>query len=129
MKNIMLITRTERMHMTGAEIVRVIESILAERGIKKGEFYDGAGITATALYGWRKGAVPKQETLTAIENYLGIQFEDYESYSSQEDLEKLRDDLRVLLKSARDLPPSSVYALIAEIEREKENEKKRSLSD
>ena len=32
-----------------------------------------------------------------------------------------RQDLRILLKSASDVPPSSVYALVSQIEKMKEN--------
>ena len=50
-------------------------------------------------------------------NVLGINFEDYEKPDPREEL---REDLATLLRSAEDLPPSSVYELIAEIHRRKE---------
>ena len=53
-----------------------------------------------------------------MEEVLGINFDDYER---EDKLDSLREDLRILLRSAKDLPPSSVYELIAQIEKEKEN--------
>ena len=103
--------------MDGTVFARLIESALAEKGIKKGDFYKAVGISATAMYGWKNGAIPKQETIEAVEEYLGISFAEYEKSDLRE---TLRDDLRILLRSASDLPPSSVYALIAQIEKEKE---------
>ena len=103
--------------MNGQEFVRIIEKTLAEKGIRKGDFYEAVGITATAMYGWRNGAVPKKESIEAIEKYLGIDLSDIEKSELREEL---RSDLRILLNSAKDLPPSSVYALIAQIEKEKE---------
>lgn len=103
--------------MNGREFARIIEKVLAEKNIRKGDFYDAVGVSATAMYGWRNGAMPKKETVEAIEKYLGINLSDIEK---SEQLEELRSDLRILLNSAKDLPPSSVYALIAQIEKEKE---------
>lgn len=104
--------------MDGALFARKVEKELAERGISKGEFYAAVGISATAMYGWRKGAEPKRESVDAIEKYFGISFSDDEKSDPREDL---RDDLRILLHSASDLPPSSVYALISQIEKMKED--------
>ena len=103
--------------MNGQEFARIIEKVLAEKNIRKGDFYEAVGVSATAMYGWRNGAMPKKETVEAIEKYLGINLSDIEK---SEQLEELRSDLRILLNSAKDLPPSSVYALIAQIEKEKE---------
>lgn len=104
--------------MDGKTFAAIIERELIDRGISKGEFYAQVGITAAALWGWKNGAMPKDSTIEAIEKYLNISFADYEK---SDQLEELRSDLRILLNSARDLPPSSVYALIAQIEKEKEN--------
>ena len=103
--------------MKGEQLARIVEQLLAERGISKGKFYSDVGISATALYGWKRGAEPKPETIAAIEKCLGISFADYEKSDPRE---QLREDLATLLKSAEDLPPSSVYELIAEIHRRKE---------
>jgi predicted transcriptional regulator len=110
--------------MSGVDFARKIDRVLAERGISKGEFYAAVGISATAMYGWKNGATPKPETVDAIEKYLGISFSDYEKSNESDELrEMLRDrqDLRILLHSAKDVPASSVYALIAQIEKMKED--------
>ena len=103
--------------MKGEQLARIVEQLLAERGISKGEFYSAVGISATALYGWKRGAEPKAETIANIEKYFGISLNDIEKSDPREDL---REDLRILLHSASDLPPSSVYELIAEIHKRKE---------
>ena len=103
--------------MSGIDFAKMIESVLAEKQISKGEFYDATGISATAMYGWKRGAEPKLETIRTVEQYLGVRFSDYED----DPREELRSDLRILLHSARDLPPSSVYALISKIEKMKED--------
>lgn len=104
--------------MDGIRFAQIIESELAAQKISKGDFYEAVGITATAMYGWKRGAEPKKETVAAVCDYLGI---DLAAYDSPAVLDTLRDDLRVLLRSAQDLPPSSVYEIVAEIERRKEN--------
>lgn len=103
--------------MDGETFARIITDELIRQGISKGEFYAAVGVSATAMYGWRRGAMPKKETVEAIEKYLGISFSDIEKSDPREEL---REDLKTLLKSAEDLPPSSVYELIAEIHRRKE---------
>ena len=112
--------------MDGALFARWIEQELASRGISKGEFYEAVGISATAMYGWRKGSEPKRESVEAIEKYFGSKFESIEKSEDPDDLrEMLRDrqDLRILLHSAKDVPASSVYALISQIEKMKEDDK------
>ena len=104
--------------MDGKKLVDILNVELKKRGISKGEFYDAIGITATAFYGWKNGAEPKRETVEAIEKYLEIDLSDIEMSKQREEL---RDDLRILLRSAKDLPPSSVYALISQIEKIKED--------
>lgn len=104
--------------MEGKLFAQIINEKLAEKGVSKGEFYDAIGVTSAAMWGWRNNnATPKPETVIAVEKYFGIDLSDYEKQDLREDL---RDDLKVLLKSAEDLPPSSVYELVAEIHRRKE---------
>ena len=103
---------------------KLIEQALAEKEIKKGEFYDAVGITATALYGWKNGSTPKPETVATIAKYLDLELFPYELAEPKEDnlrdvLQK-RSDLRTLVLSAKELQPSAVYAIIAEIEKRKE---------
>ena len=115
--------------MDGLKFATRIEEELRRQQISKGEFYDAVDITATAMYGWKRGAEPKKETIAAVEKYLGITFSDVyknETTGMDANLAKLLDsirsrpDLGVLLRSARDVPPSSVYQLVAQLEKEKE---------
>ena len=103
--------------MDGQTFANIIEAELAKQKIAKGAFYEAIGVTAAAMWGWKNGAVPKPTTVKSVEDFLGINFAEYET---SEIRETLRDDLRILLRSAEDLPPSSVYALISQIEKEKE---------
>lgn len=68
--------------------------------------------------------MPKPDRIKAIEKCLGISFSDYEKSDESDELrEMLRDrqDLRILLHSAKDVPASSIYALISQIEKMKED--------
>ena len=104
--------------MDGKTFADIIEEELYKRKISKSKFYDAIGITAAAMWGWKRGATPKDSTIQAVEKYFDIDLSDYEKSDVREDL---RDDLRILLNSARDLPPSSVYTLVAQIEKMKED--------
>lgn len=57
------------MFVDGKVFAKLIESALAEKGIKKGDFYEAVGISATAMYGWKNGAVPKKETHYALRQH------------------------------------------------------------
>jgi len=103
--------------MDGKTLTQIVDRILNERGISRLELCNAIGITSSAYTGWRKGSKPREDKVAAIEDFLGISFDDY---VKEDELEHLRDDLRILLKSASDLPPSSVYKLISQIEEEKE---------
>ena len=111
--------------MRGKDFAVFVEKTLAEKGIKKGDFYDATGISPTAMYGWKNGSMPKAETIALVENYLGAQFGSPVQMDDETaellDAIRSRSDLGVLLRSARDVPPSSVYSLVAQLEREKEN--------
>lgn len=113
--------------MDGVKFAAKIEEELKNQKISKGEFYEAVGITATAMYGWKRGAEPGKKTISAVEDYLGISFADESAQSMDSDTAELlesvrnRQDLKMLFRSARDLPPSSVYEVLAEIERRKEN--------
>ena len=105
--------------MDGKTVVRIVETVLAERRISRGEFYEKSGISSATFSQWRTGQYePTQAKLEQIEKCLNISLDDYEKSDPRE---ALRDDLRVLLRSASDLPPSSVYALISQIEKMKED--------
>lgn len=113
--------------MDGKVFAKLIETALAEKGIKKGDFYEAVGISATAMYGWKNGAIPKPETVEAIEKYLDLELFPYEKSETEDETAQLREmlrnrqDLRILLHSAKDVPASSVYALISQIEKMKED--------
>lgn len=104
--------------MDGKTLTQIVDRILAERGISRLELCDAIGITSASYTGWKKGSQPREDKILAIEKYLNIDLSDYEKSDLRE---TLRDDLRVLLNSASDLPPSSVYALISQIEKMKED--------
>ena len=104
--------------MDGKTLTQIVDRILAERGISRLELCDAIGITSASYTGWKKGSQPREDKILAIEKYLNISLADYEKSDPRE---TLRDDLRVLLNSASDLPPSSVYALISQIEKMKED--------
>ena len=119
--------------MNGQEIVKVIEGELFFKDISKTEFYKACGLNSATMSNWRNGVFqPSQSKLHIIEDYLGIKFEDYEtdktsasSITEEEEdlLESIRNrqDLRILLRSARDTPPSSVYEIVSQLEKMKEN--------
>ena len=103
--------------MDGKTLAKICDAECLKRGMSKADFYAAIGLSAASFHGWKNGAKPTQKYIDAIEKLFGINLADYEK---SEQLEELRDDLRILLRSASDLPPSSVYALIAQIEKEKE---------
>ena len=109
--------------MDGRQVVKIIDEKLSELGMTQKEFCAQLGIQSSAMSAWRKGSMPKPERLKQIEKCLGISFADYEKSEEPDELrEMLRDrqDLRILLHSAKDVPASSVYALISQIEKMKE---------
>lgn len=113
--------------MDGKAIARIIDSELASRGISKAEFYENSGVSSATLSQWRTGKYdPTADKLAKIEKCLGISFADYEKSDMDDETAVLlqsireRQDLRVLLSSAKDVPPSSIYELIAQLERQKE---------
>lgn len=115
--------------MDGREIVKIIENELFLKEISKTEFYEACSMNSATLSNWRAGKFkPTPQKLAVIEDYLGISFDDYESSASKDPesdelLEMLRErpDLRILLRSGKDVPPSSIYQLISIIEKEKED--------
>ena len=114
-------------NVDGKQIAKIIDDVLVERGMTQKEFCAELGIQSSAMSMWRKGSTPKPERLKQIEKCLGISFSDYEKSDMDDEtavlLQSIRDrqDLRVLLSSAKDVPPSSIYALISQIEKMKED--------
>ena len=122
--------------MDGQTLTRIVDRILAERGISRLEFCDAIGISSAAYSGWKKGSQPREDKIIAIEKYLKISLSDYEKSDTIDSdtadlLQSIRErqDLRVLLHSAKDVPASSVYALISQIEKMKEDEKRVDFAD
>lgn len=110
--------------MDGRQLVKIIDDKLAELGMTQKDFCAKLGIQSSAMSAWRKGSMPKPERLRQIEKCLGIDLSDYEKSDETDELrEMLRDrqDLRILLHSAKDVPASSIYALISQIEKMKED--------
>jgi len=115
--------------MNGKEIVQIVEEILSKKRISKQQFYEEAGVSSATFSQWRTGLYsPSAAKMKQIEDVLGISFVDYEKAKDTEAediLESIRSrpDLKVLLRSAKDVPPSSVYSLVAQLELEKERNK------
>lgn len=111
--------------MNGRTIAKIIDSELASRGIPKADFYAQSGVSSATLSQWRTGKYdPTPDKIAKVEKCLGISFADYEKSDETGELrEMLRDrqDLRILLHSAKDAPASSIYALISQIEKLKED--------
>lgn len=103
--------------MNGKEMVKIIDSILAERGMTQKEFCEMIGVQSSTMTGWRNGSTPTPRRIAAIEKCLGISFTDYEKSDPREEL---REDHKMLLKSVDGLPQSSVYEIIAEIHKRRE---------
>ena len=114
--------------MEGEQLARIVEQLLAERGISKGTFYSDVGITATALYGWKRGAEPKPETIAAIEKYFGVDLKSFEKSDMDDEtaevLQWIREDFahRALFESAKGLTKEQAYAAASFIERLKAGE-------
>ena len=110
--------------MSGREIVARIEAELVRKNISKTQFYEDCGVSSATFSQWRNEVfVPSPKKIRVIENYLGISLREDPQDESGELREILRDrqDLRILLSSAKDMPPSSVYTLIAQFEKMKED--------
>lgn len=103
--------------MDGKTLANIVDIECKKRGMSKAEFYAAIGLSAPSFHGWKNGAKPSEKYIVAIEELFGISLEDYEKSDPREGL---REDLRILLNSASDLPPSSVYALISQVEKMKE---------
>ena len=110
--------------MDGITLTRIVDEELKRQGKTRLELCKAIGITSAAYSNWKNGGQPRKDTLIAIEKYLGIDLSDIEKSDESDELrEMLRDrqDLRILLNSAKDVPASSVYALISQIEKMKED--------
>lgn len=62
--------------MYGKSFVELIERELKTRGISKGEFYKGSGISSSTFSQWRSGEYsPSSEGIKRVEDFLGMRFE------------------------------------------------------
>ena len=110
--------------MDGITLAKICDTECAKRGMSKADFYKAIGISAPSFSGWKKGAVPSQKYVAAIEKLFDLDLSSYEKSNETDELRDIlrdRQDLRVLLHSAKEVPPSSVYALISQIEKMKED--------
>lgn len=118
--------------MDGPTLAKICNLECQKRGISKAQFYKDIGVSAPSFHGWVNGAKPSEKYITAIEKYFEIDLKSYEKSDETDELrEMLRDrqDLRILLHSAKDVPASSIYALISQIEKMKEDEKQVDSAD
>ena len=116
--------------MKGSDLVRLVEHQLALKGIPKGDFYKACNITSSTFSNWRNNTnTPTEWNVQRISQYLDIDIDEATVPRANDETTALRElirdrqDLRVLLNSAKDVPASSVYALIAQIEKMKEDNK------
>lgn len=111
--------------MDGITLAKICDVECQKRSISKSQFYKDIGITAPSFHGWKNGAKPSDKYIVAIEKYFEIDLSQYEKSDEPDELREMlrnRQDLRILLHSAKDVPASSVYALISQIEKMKESE-------
>ncbi len=110
--------------MDGITLTRIVDKELKKQGKTRLELCEAIGITSAAYSNWKNGGQPRKDKLLAIEKYLGIDLSAIEKSDESDELREMlrnRQDLRILLNSAKDVPASSVYALISQIEKMKED--------
>lgn len=110
--------------MDGQTLAKICDEECLKRGISKAQFYKDIGVSAPSFHGWKNGAKPSDKYIVAIEKYFGIDLKSYEKSEDPDDLREMlryRQDLRILLHSAKDVPASSVYQLVAQLEKLKED--------
>lgn len=110
--------------MDGITLAKICDDECKARGISKAQFYKDIGLSAPSFHGWKNGSKPSKKYIEAIEKYFGIDLNDIEKSDETDELRDIlrdRQDLRILLHSAKDVPVSSVYALISQVEKLKED--------
>lgn len=110
--------------MDGQTLAKICDEECLRRGISKAQFYKDIGVSAPSFHGWKNGARPSKKYIAAIEKYFGISINDVEKSEEPDELREIlrdRQDLRILLHSAKDVPASSVYQLVAQLEKLKED--------
>ena len=59
--------------MSGSRVVAKINSLLAEKGISKQEFYSACGITSASYSLWKTGKTqPRMKSLQVISDFLNV---------------------------------------------------------
>lgn len=109
--------------MDGITLAKICDDECRARGISKAQFYKDIGLSAPSFHGWKNGSKPSKKYIEAIEKYFDIDLSDIEKSDETDELRDIlrdRQDLRILLHSAKDVPASSVYALISQVEKLKE---------
>lgn len=105
-----------------ADVVVRIDTLLAEKGIPKGEFYAACGITSSAYSQWRTGkTMPKISTLETVADYLGVNVEYLLTGLGEKEKKKpitqegdrLSEKEEQLIKMLRDAPPDLRTAAVA----------------
>ena len=110
--------------MDGITLAKICDDECRARGISKAQFYKDIGLSAPSFHGWKNGSKPSKKYINAIERYFDIDLSDIEKSDETDELRDIlrdRQDLRILLHSAKDVPASSVYALISQVEKLKED--------
>lgn len=116
--------------MEGKALTQIVDRVLLERGISRSELCKAIGITSASYTGWKNGSKPRQDKIEAIEKFLDIDLSAAEEAAANgmdpemaSILQTVRDrqDIRILLRSASSVPASSVYQLIAQLEKMKED--------
>lgn len=110
--------------MDGITLAKICDDECRARGINKAQFYKDIGLSAPSFHGWKNGSKPSKKYIDAIEKYFDIDLSDVEKPDETDELRDIlrdRQDLRILLHSAKDVPASSVYALISQVEKLKED--------
>ena len=107
--------------MSGAEIVSVIESKLAEKKISKGDFYKACRITAPQMSNWRRNKnYPLLDTLMRINNFLGTDFRIDTKSPAPKEGEARQDELTRLFSAADPWIQDQVLSLLRAAESAKQ---------
>lgn len=112
--------------MTGQRFIEIVNPILEQRGMKKGDFCRAIGVSPNMYGNYAKGSTPRYSVIEATEKCLGIRFADYEKCDEKveeadeltELLEELRnrEDMRMLFKLAKGATPDDVRQAVKIIE-------------
>ena len=114
--------------MDGKKFTEVVEPILKERGILKGDFCRAIGVSPNMWSNWKTGSSPGYSRIIATEKYLNIRFADFEEQNEEvpqfENTELVdllttlrdREDMRMLFKLAKDASPDDVKQAVKIIE-------------